>query len=103
MFFAAVKPLAIQSPALKDLEKGLLPDVVDSPEVSVHIGSAVIKQAIKEGLAQDKDIPTDDGELEEWIREQIWQPKYRALRKVEKVGASRRARGEMGITGDWRS
>jgi malate dehydrogenase (oxaloacetate-decarboxylating) len=37
MLVAAVKALAAQSPALKDPDKGLLPDVVDAQEISVHI------------------------------------------------------------------
>jgi len=36
---------------LKDPQKGLLPDVVNVREISVHIARAVIKQAVEEGLA----------------------------------------------------
>ncbi|TVY13924.1 NAD-dependent malic enzyme [Lachnellula arida] len=97
MLVAAVKALAAQSPALKDPDKGLLPDVVNVREISVHIARAVIKQAVEEGLAQEQGIPSDEGELEEWIREQMWDPVYRPLRKVEKETADRNARGEMGI------
>ncbi|TVY46675.1 NAD-dependent malic enzyme, mitochondrial, partial [Lachnellula cervina] len=98
MLVAAVKALAAQSPALKDPDKGLLPDVVSVRDISVHIARAVIKQAVEEGLAQEQGIPSDDdGELEEWIREQMWDPVYRPLRKVEKETADRNARGEMGI------
>jgi malate dehydrogenase (oxaloacetate-decarboxylating) len=100
MLVAAVNALAAQSPALKDPDKGLLPDVVNAREISVCIAMAVVKQAIEEGLAQEEDIPIDDAELEEWIREQMWQPEYRPLRKVEKAGASRHARGQMGIAGN---
>jgi len=99
MLVAAVKALAAQSPALKDPDKGLLPDVVNVREISVHIAKAVIKQAVEEGLAQEKGIPEDDEDLEEWIREQMWDPVYRPLRRIEMKGASRHARGEMGIAG----
>ncbi|KAF4628813.1 hypothetical protein G7Y89_g9330 [Cudoniella acicularis] len=100
MLVAAVKALAAQSPALKDPEKGLLPDVVNVREISVHIARAVIIQAVDEGLATEKGIPSDDdGELEEWIREQMWDPVYRPLRLVSKEKASKHARGEMGIAG----
>jgi malate dehydrogenase (oxaloacetate-decarboxylating) len=99
MLVAAVKALAAQSPALKDPDKGLLPDVVNVREISVHIARAVIKQAVEEGLATEKGIPSDDGELEEWIREQMWDPVYRQLKAVEKKGANRHARGEAGVAG----
>jgi malate dehydrogenase (oxaloacetate-decarboxylating) len=97
MLVAAVKALAAQSPALKDPDKGLLPDVMDVREISVHIAKAVIKTAVDEGLAQEKDIPTEDELLEEWIREQMWDSKYRPLKPVGKEDASRSAKGESGI------
>ncbi|KAI9816705.1 MAG: NAD-dependent malic enzyme, mitochondrial [Thelocarpon impressellum] len=96
MLVAAVKALAAQSPALKDPDKGLLPDVVNVRELSVHLAKAVILQAVDEGLAQERDIPTDDAELEEWIRAQMWEPKYRELKLVHKNSASRYAKGELG-------
>lgn len=99
MLVAAVKALAAQSPALKDPDKGLLPDVVNVREISVHIARAVIKQAVEEGLATEEGIPSDDAMLEEWIREQMWDPIYRPLRPVEKEGASRHARGQAKVAG----
>lgn len=96
MLVAAVKALAAQSPALKDPDKGLLPDVINVREISVHIARAVIKQAVEEGLAQEKGIPTNDEELEEWIREQMWDPAYRPLKLVDKSTADKHARGQMG-------
>lgn len=83
MLVAAVKALASLSPALKDPDLALLPDVTDVRNVSVHIAKAVIRQAIEEGLAQEKEIPSDDAELEEWIKEQMWEAKYRPLEKVD--------------------
>ena len=79
MLVAAVKVIVAQSPALKDSTKGLVPDVVNVREISVHIAKAVIKQAVDESLAREKKIPGDDGELEEWVREQMWEPRYREL------------------------
>jgi len=99
MLVAAVKALAAQSPALKDPDKGLLPDVVNVREISVHIAKAVIQQAVDEGLATEKGIPSDGVDLEEWIREQMWDPVYRPLKFVEKKGASRIAKGMMGVAG----
>lgn len=97
MLVAAVKALAAQSPALKDPDKGLLPDVVNVREISVHIARAVIKQAVEEGLATEEGIPTDDKDLEEWIRDQMWDAVYRPLRRVDKASANRQARGQAGV------
>lgn len=99
MLVAATKALAAQAPALKDPNAGLLPDVEDVRDISVQVAKAVIKTAVEEGLNQEKDIPTDDKELEEWIREQMWEPRYRELKKVEKEDADKAARGEAGIQG----
>ena len=82
MLVAAVKTLAAEAPALKHPTKGLLPDVVDVREVSVRIAMAVIRQAVGEGLAQQEGIPRDEGEMEEWVREQMWEAEYRELVKV---------------------
>lgn len=78
---------------------GLVPDVIDVREISVHIAKAVIKQAIEEGLATEKDIPDKDEDLEEWIREQMWEPRYRPLVRVDREKASRHGRGEVGVGG----
>jgi malate dehydrogenase (oxaloacetate-decarboxylating) len=83
MLVSAVKALAGEAPALKDPDKGLLPDVVDVKEISVKIASAVIKTSVEEGLAQEKGIPEEDGQLEEWVRAQMWRPEYRELVKTE--------------------
>ena len=96
MLVAAVKALAAQSPALQDPDKGLLPDVLQVRELSVHIAKAVIQQAVEEGLAQEQNIPPDQDDLTTWIREQMWEPRYRTLRLVEKNSASRYAKGELG-------
>ncbi|KAH6662571.1 hypothetical protein B0J14DRAFT_570933 [Halenospora varia] len=99
MLVAAVKALAAQSPALKDPDRGLLPDVVNVREISVHIAKAVIRAAEEEGLATEKGIPEGDEMLEEWIREQMWDPVYRPLRLVSKETASKQAMGQMGFSG----
>ena len=99
MLVAAVKAIAAQSPALKDPDKGLVPDVVDVREISVHAAKAVIQQAVEEGLATEKEIPQKDEDLEEWIREQMWEPRYRPLIRVEKAEASTYEKGELGSGG----
>lgn len=85
MLVSAVKALAGEAPALKDPDKGLLPDVVDVREISVKIARAVIKTSVEEGLAQEEGIPEDEGEIEEWVRAQMWDPRYRELLKPKKA------------------
>ena len=97
MLVAATKALAKQAPALKDPNAGLLPDVTQVREISVQIAKAVIKQAVDEGLNEEKDIPEEDSELEEWIKEQMWDPRYRPMKKVKREGASRHAKGKAGM------
>ena len=99
MLVAAVKALAAQAPALKDPDAPLLPDVTSVRGISVQIAGAVIKQAVQEGLAQEKGIPESDKELEEWIREQMWDAEYRTLKKVDSRTASRAALGKVGSRG----
>jgi len=79
MLVAAVKALAAQAPALKDPNKPLLPDIVDVRKVSVEIAKSVIRCAVEDGLAREKEIPREDGDLEEWIWAQMWDPQYRPL------------------------
>ena len=99
MLVAAVKAIAAQSPALKDPAKGLVPDITDVREISVHVAKAVIQQAVDEGLATEKEIPRKNEDLEEWIREQMWEPRYRPLIRVEKAKADTHGRGELGSGG----
>jgi len=96
LLVAATKAVAAQAPILKDPRAGLLPDVVDVREISVLIAKAVIKAAVKEGLAQQEEIPEDDQVLEDWIREQMWDAEYRPLKRVSAEAESAHARGEAG-------
>ncbi|KAL4887245.1 hypothetical protein BJY04DRAFT_212289 [Aspergillus karnatakaensis] len=82
MIVAASKALAAKAPALEDPNKPLLPDVEDVRELSLNVAMSVIKTAVEEGLAQEEGIPGDDGELEEWVRAQMWEATYRPLEKV---------------------
>ena len=95
MLVAAVEGVAGLSPALKDPTAPLLPDVESVRDVSVTIARNVIQAAVKEGKAQQEGIPSDEKELEDWIREQMWDPVYRPLKFVEMKSATREARGEM--------
>ncbi|KAL1596570.1 NAD-dependent malic enzyme, mitochondrial [Paraconiothyrium brasiliense] len=96
LIVAAVRALADKAPLSNGTGSGLLPDVTDVRDISVHIAKNVIQQAVKEDLAQEKGIPTDDAELEEWIREQMWDASYRPLKLVEPEKANAFARGEAG-------
>lgn len=99
MLVAAVEAVAAKSPALKDDTAPLVPGVDVVREVSVAIATKVIRAAQKEDLAQEKGIPEDDKELEEWVREQMWDPVYRPLKLVNKEQASRQAKGELKVVG----
>ena len=98
MLVAAVKAIAAQSPALKDPETGLVPDIMNVREISVQVAKAIIQQAVEENLATEREIPKDE-DLEEWIREQMWEPRYRPLIRVDKAEASTHERGELGSGG----
>ena len=106
MLVAAVKALAAWAPALQPDSKrddevvgAILPDVTDVRELSVTVACAVIKKAVEEKLNQVEDIPTKDGDLQEWVREQMWEPVYRKLRRVSGKTATREAKGELGVAG----
>jgi malate dehydrogenase (oxaloacetate-decarboxylating) len=104
MLIAAVKALAAQSPALRDPNQGLLPDVEDVRDISVQIAKAVIHAAVEEGLAhffkRKIGIPDDEGGLDEWVREQMWDPVYRDLELVEGKKEKEDLKEESGIKGD---
>ena len=59
----------------------------------------MIKQSIEEGLATEKDIPEKDEDLEQWIREQMWELRYRPLGRGDKEKANRHGRGELDTGG----
>ncbi|KAB5578841.1 hypothetical protein GE09DRAFT_562288 [Coniochaeta sp. 2T2.1] len=101
MLVAAVSGVAELSPALEDETAPLLPGVEVVRDVSVRVARKVVLAAVEEGVATERDIPTDEGELDEWIREQMWDPVYRPLKLVEREGASRLARGEMRVVGSF--
>jgi malate dehydrogenase (oxaloacetate-decarboxylating) len=102
MLVAAVQGVSDLSPALKDDKAPLVPGVEHVRAVSVRIAREVILAAVEEGVATEKDIPSDHKELEEWIREQMWDPVYRPLKRVKSKGASRLARAELKVVGSLR-
>lgn len=95
MLVAAVESVSSMSPALKDPTAPLLPGVLSVKEISVRVARSVIKEAVDDDLATERDIPESDEDLDEWIREQMWEPRYRPLRHVQMEGATRSARGEL--------
>ncbi|EMR63327.1 putative nad-dependent malic enzyme protein [Eutypa lata UCREL1] len=102
MLVAAVRGLSGLSPALADDTAPLLPGVEQVRDVSVRVAREVIRAAVEEGVATEDAIPSGDsadGELDGWIREQMWDPVYRPLRRVEPEGASRAAKAELKVVG----
>lgn len=99
MLVAAIQGVSDMSPALKNDAAPLVPGVDIVREVSVRIAREVIQAAVKEGVATEKDIPTEEKELDEWIKEQMWDPVYRPLKRVEPKGASRKAKAELKVVG----
>ncbi|KAF5989349.1 malate dehydrogenase (oxaloacetate-decarboxylating) [Fusarium bulbicola] len=95
MLVAAVEGVSSLSPVLEDSTAPLLPDVDSVRDVSVRIARNVIQAAVKDGEATQEGIPEKEEDLEEWIREQMWNPVYRPLKKVDLEGATRQARGEL--------
>lgn len=96
LLVAATKAVASAAPILKDDNAGLLPDVENVRDISVEIAAAVIKQAIEDGLAQQEEIPENDDVLKDWIREQMWDPVYREMKKVHPEDATKAAKGQVG-------
>lgn len=101
MLVAAVEGVAALSPALEDQTAPLLPGVDVVRDVSLRVARNVIKAAVAEGVATEEGIPEEDGELDEWVREQMWTAEYRPLKLVGMEGASREAKGEMGVAGSF--
>ena len=83
MLIAAVSGVAELSPALEDDTAPLLPGADAARKVSVRVARKVIQAAVEEGVATERDIPENEEELDEWIREQMWDPVYRPLKRVE--------------------
>ncbi len=76
---AAVKALAGLSPALKDPDASLLPDLSEVRDVSICIAASVVRQACEEGRTRDETVTkVVNGELgeglEDFIRGSMWDP-----------------------------
>jgi malate dehydrogenase (oxaloacetate-decarboxylating) len=72
MFMAAAQALAALSPARRGDSERLLPPVTELRRVSVAVAEAVARQAIKDGVADDRDEEVLTAE----IRANVWEPTY---------------------------
>jgi malate dehydrogenase (oxaloacetate-decarboxylating) len=77
----------------------LVPGVDDVRAVSARIACEVIRAAVAEGVATEEGIPEAEDELDAWVKEQMWDPIYRPLRRVEAKGASRKAKAQLKVVG----
>jgi malate dehydrogenase (oxaloacetate-decarboxylating) len=84
MLVAAVEGVASLSPAKEDPAMPLLPGVDAVRPVSVRVARCVILAAVKGGVAVQEGIPTGEAELDEWIRQQMWEAEYREMKLVSK-------------------
>lgn len=94
MLAACVESLSSQSPILTDPQGGLLPDIRNIRDISAHVATSVISQAVKDGVArvENEKIPETDinvvipksyNERLAWVKSQMWTPSYRPLNKVD--------------------
>jgi malate dehydrogenase (oxaloacetate-decarboxylating) len=73
MILAATRRLASLSPALKDPDAALLPDVADAPAVNLEVAIAVVEQAIEDGSAA---VDWKKEEVRKRATESRWKPVY---------------------------
>jgi malate dehydrogenase (oxaloacetate-decarboxylating) len=72
MFLAAARTIAEMSPAKHDPQANLLPPLVRSRELSLHVAMAVAKEAQADGLAGI----TSDEALTAAVKAKMWEPVY---------------------------
>lgn len=78
MFLAAAKAIAACSPAYDRAGANLLPPLKDIRKVSLEVAKAVAKIAVQEGSC----LVLSDSEIEEKIKEEMWQPAYLPYEKI---------------------
>lgn len=81
MFVAAARALSACSPARRDPSQSLYPALEDVRAVSRKVALAVGAAAVDEGLAEQISPP----DLEERIRETMWEPHYAPIRHVQQL------------------
>ena len=72
MLWAACEALSVCSPVLSDPTQPVLPTLREAPEIAKKIAAAVMRQAMDDGVADEK----SDAEIETLIQENFWQPEY---------------------------
>ncbi|KAF8636156.1 hypothetical protein AX17_003751 [Amanita inopinata Kibby_2008] len=75
MLVAGAQRLASLSPALRDPDHGLLPDLEDAPWVNFEVGIAVAEQAVKEGSAGApwvEDVKAGRATVRQLASEKVW-------------------------------
>jgi malate dehydrogenase (oxaloacetate-decarboxylating) len=72
MFLAAARTIAEMSPAKHNPQANLLPPLVRSRELSLHVAMAVAKEAQADGLAGI----TSDEALTAAVKAKMWEPVY---------------------------
>ncbi len=77
MFMVAAKALAECSPARLDVNANLLPPLRTIRDVSLHVATAVAKEAIDSGVADF--IPPVA--VEEYLQNYMWKPEYLSYKK----------------------
>jgi malate dehydrogenase (oxaloacetate-decarboxylating) len=80
MFLAAARAVAELSPALRDPAANLLPPLVDLRKISFQVAVAVAKQAIAEGLADER----TEAEIAAAVRSKMWEPVYARYRRLSR-------------------
>ena len=84
MILAGARRLASLSPALKDPDDALLPDIAVAPEVNFEVAIAVAEHAIEEGVAE-VDFGVDDVRAQVKAREQgVLEKQKKDEEKLEK-------------------
>jgi malic enzyme len=79
MVFEAAQALA-EYTIKKYVEGGLIyPPISDLQGACVQVTTRVIKQAIKDGVAQRKDIPDN---IEEFVRSRFWHARYLPFKRA---------------------
>ena len=92
MINAGIEQLASLSPRMSNPKAGLLPDIHHINEVSARVATAMILQALDEGVAtvesenkpngEKVSVPRSFNECLSWVKSQMWKAEYRPLLKT---------------------
>jgi len=79
MIMASARALAELSPARTDPNAALLPPIAEARAISRHIGEAVARQAVSDGVAD----PVDEAAIKDKIVHAMWSPVYLPYERVD--------------------